>query len=54
MNLTKDETGDWGQYLHNMYPVLSFNPRCRCCFFLWLYPQHVEVPGPGIESEPQL
>ena len=22
--------------------------------FLWLHPQHVEIPGPGIESEAQL
>ena len=23
-------------------------------FFFWLYPQHMEVPGIGTESEPQL
>ena len=32
---------------------------CLCCLFMYLFilvanPQHVEVPGPGIESEPQL
>lgn len=23
-------------------------------FILWLHPQHMEISGPGIESEPQL
>ena len=23
-------------------------------FFLWPHPWHMEVPGPGFESEPQL
>ena len=28
-------------------PILTFS-----CF--WLHPRHLEVPGPGIESEPRL
>ena len=25
-----------------------------CTYIVWQLPQHMEVPGPGIESEPQL
>ena len=27
---------------------------CFILFVLWPYPQHMEVPGPGTESDPQL
>ena len=40
----------------DLHSLMAFREEgvCVCVFSLWLYLEHMEVPGPGVESELQL